>query len=445
MIHVLFSNLKNVPKHDKRCFVDVNKTGMWNESILKKCIDRAVSMNRTLFDLNAKILFILDSYLTHIKFVNEHKEQYEAKGVHFAIVPKNMTGLLQPLDVCVNRSMQQYFNDRNDSYQEESINQNTNHTAKGNVKMPSSELVTEWVAEWAAGLTDEHIKRAFDVTGLVPPEDFDVEKLYTPLREVFNHSISTTEWFAKYSSLVTNDLIDISGASLTFTYTAPTRANKKQPGDDGATHPFFKAIYASIDTSVDWKLWSSEFIAASLLFLKEEIPDIFTAEGKERITKGDMVTSCYLEGFAAAHLLQCPIYIIGFDKDDRVVDTSTFGLNFQGEVRGFYVRKTPFAVIFDPEFDPSSLPLQAANEVENSCDSDIGEEEDIDNEQMHDEFLDDSESDANNKREMLHDGDSEGEKMLRDEDFVLENYEHDNPAEGLRDEDEKKSQEIVVD
>ena len=69
MQHVLFSKLKNPPKlADKRCIVDSNVTGMWSEALIKKTIDLAIASKQTPFNRNLKLLFILDSYLTHVKF-----------------------------------------------------------------------------------------------------------------------------------------------------------------------------------------------------------------------------------------------------------------------------------------------------------------------------------------------------------------------------------------
>lgn len=166
--HVLFPKLKKVPAHDARCDADVNETGMWNYAHVRKYVDKLVASSRTIFERNAAVLIIMDSYTTHIKFVNENKDAYEADNVHFAIVPKCMTGLLQPLDVAINRSLQQFFNDRTTEYQEESLSQNKNQTKAGNIKIPSSTDITKWIADWADTVPPEQISKAFDLCGLVP-------------------------------------------------------------------------------------------------------------------------------------------------------------------------------------------------------------------------------------------------------------------------------------
>ena len=136
MKHALFSNLKLIPKHDERCKVDINKTGMWNNDCMQKRIDEVVKICRGLFSTRSDVLVVLDSYPGHVKFLKEKQEIFKAKHVHFAVIPACLTGLLQPLDVALNRSFQQYFNDRTDEYQAESLRTGLNKTPLGNVKMP---------------------------------------------------------------------------------------------------------------------------------------------------------------------------------------------------------------------------------------------------------------------------------------------------------------------
>lgn len=106
--HVLFSKLKNVPKHHASIRVDVNNTGMFSTEILKKTVDEAIQKVRGVLQMNEHILMILDSYGVHVKFEREQKAAYEAKKVHFVLVPPRLTGLNQPLDVVLNRSQKKW-------------------------------------------------------------------------------------------------------------------------------------------------------------------------------------------------------------------------------------------------------------------------------------------------------------------------------------------------
>lgn len=118
--HALFSNLKKIPKHHAQSSVSVNKTGMFNAEILKSTIDDTLKQIRGLFS-NKSVLMIIDSYGVHLKFIREHGAAYNDDNVYFAVVPPRLTGLLQPLDVALNRSFQQFFNNKSIEYQEESI------------------------------------------------------------------------------------------------------------------------------------------------------------------------------------------------------------------------------------------------------------------------------------------------------------------------------------
>lgn len=117
MKHCLFSKLKKVPKVDPRTKADVNMTAMWSMEIIDKRVEEAIKTCRGLFSTRSSVLVLLDSYPAHVKFVNENAGAFTARNIHFAVIPPNLTGILQPLDVALNRSFQQYFNDRTDEYQ----------------------------------------------------------------------------------------------------------------------------------------------------------------------------------------------------------------------------------------------------------------------------------------------------------------------------------------
>ena len=102
-LHLLFSGLKNVPRVDERTVADVNHSGMWNCDILDRLIKK-VLLKKVQTVFKEPVLILLDSYGTHVKYVNDFSAEYEKQNVFFKLVPKNMTGLLQPLDVAVNSS-----------------------------------------------------------------------------------------------------------------------------------------------------------------------------------------------------------------------------------------------------------------------------------------------------------------------------------------------------
>lgn len=127
-------------------------------TVLRDTLDKAIVKKRGLFAPNSPLVFIMDSYGVHLKFLSESREEYARKKVFFVVIPKRLTGLLQPLDVAVNRSMQQFYSDKFTEYTTKSIDENSNKTPHGNIKMPSALHVTSWVCDWAAEFGKPNVK-----------------------------------------------------------------------------------------------------------------------------------------------------------------------------------------------------------------------------------------------------------------------------------------------
>lgn len=183
-LHVLFSNLKNKPAVDERCLVDVNKTGMWNSAVIKRIVDDVI-IKKCQSVFMEPTLILLDSYGTHLKFVDENQDRYERRNVFFSVIPPRLTGLLQPLDVAVNRSFQQYYVDQYNEHINQSISDVSKQTKAGNISMPKYSEVSKWVADWSEIFPKESVVKAFTLCGLVSSQDFGVEKLHKPLAECF--------------------------------------------------------------------------------------------------------------------------------------------------------------------------------------------------------------------------------------------------------------------
>lgn len=146
-LHLLFSHLKNVPKIEEGCIADVNLTGMWNDTILTKMIDFIVKKCQSPF--RESTLILLDSNGTHINFVERKAESFARKNIFFLIIPPKMTGMLQPLDVAVNRGFQQSYNDNYNKHMTIAINSGdpAKRTKSGNIRMPSYFEISEWVIQ----------------------------------------------------------------------------------------------------------------------------------------------------------------------------------------------------------------------------------------------------------------------------------------------------------
>jgi len=205
--HLLFSGLVNKPNVDKQCLVDVNRTGMWNETILINFIADAIMTRRQSAFGREPVLVLCDSYGTHVKFVELEKEKkkYAKHNIHFMLIPPNMTGLLQPEDVSLNRSFQQHYSTNYDKYLADALeDDNPNlRTKAGNIKSPNYSLVSKWILEWIDSLSHETVQKAFKVCGLVAKDEFEIQKLHEPLRKFFEDSeFNLEQWEISYGKLL---------------------------------------------------------------------------------------------------------------------------------------------------------------------------------------------------------------------------------------------------
>ncbi|GBG77382.1 hypothetical protein CBR_g23713 [Chara braunii] len=186
--HLLFAKLENKPGVEGSVAVDVNMTGMWStDTIISFINDTIASRKETAFG-RQPVLLIIDSYGPHVKAVES--ERLKKMNIHVCIVPPNLTGIFQPLDVAVNRSFQQSYGCQYDAYISKALEDPSLQTKMGNPKSPTYQMVANWVCLWAKTKTKEDIAQAFAMCGLVCKEDFDVEKLHPPLRAVYNDVVN---------------------------------------------------------------------------------------------------------------------------------------------------------------------------------------------------------------------------------------------------------------
>ncbi|KAG0441987.1 hypothetical protein DMUE_0640 [Dictyocoela muelleri] len=106
---VFFFNLKKVPKDTNNNFyVDVNKTGMWSEEITSAFFEKYILSRLETRISREPIMVIIDSFSAHLKL----NGRYNDLNVFVIFIPRGMTPLLQMQDFSINRSFQQYYDDR---------------------------------------------------------------------------------------------------------------------------------------------------------------------------------------------------------------------------------------------------------------------------------------------------------------------------------------------
>lgn len=286
-LHVLFANLKNKPTVHADVIVDVNRTGMWSMEILNTFLTAVLNRIQTCF--HEPSLIILDSYGSHLKFLNEETQQkFQRRNVYFKFVPPSLTGMLQPLDVCLNRSFQKSFDDKYTEHLERALKETTNRTSKGNIRTPSYMDLSTWCFNWAEGLQDEMIQKAFISCGLVEPSLFKINDLHTPLRDCFT-DVSQDEWMETHGSVLKEDALD----------------EFVEVGQD-----FYKAIYNAIDGEdvSNFESWKTLMIEEVINFVSghHEICSVFGNDEVKSIREG-ILTGTNIEWFAISKLLKMDI------------------------------------------------------------------------------------------------------------------------------------------
>ena len=116
-----------------------------------------------------------------------------------------MTGLLQPLDVCVNRSFQAHYEQQYVNYlqqfftNESDSSKSTTATKLGQIRVPDYAKVAEWVTSWKDSFHVQDDKNPFNVCELVHANDYTASDLHRPLRELVEKNCSVLEWESAFT------------------------------------------------------------------------------------------------------------------------------------------------------------------------------------------------------------------------------------------------------
>lgn len=118
------------------------------------------------------------------------------------IIPPNLTSLLQPLDVAINRSYQAYYRTKFDTYISQALADPLLQTPAGNPKVPRYFSVAQWILDWMASKTAADTQKAFRLCGLVAKESFAPDELHPPLKALLEPDLDVTSWLAAYRHLL---------------------------------------------------------------------------------------------------------------------------------------------------------------------------------------------------------------------------------------------------
>ncbi|KAE9347088.1 hypothetical protein PR003_g7099 [Phytophthora rubi] len=155
--HLLFSKLKNKPKCPPGVLVDVNHTGMWNDGLL----------------------------LAHAETVlcaRKETQLYREPVLY-----------------------QEYYRSKYDEYISKALREPLLQTKAGNPKVPRYDAVAHWTLDWIASKTEDDVKKAFRLCGLVAKEDFDMDRLHAPLKALLSADFNEQAWHAAYKHLMSED------------------------------------------------------------------------------------------------------------------------------------------------------------------------------------------------------------------------------------------------
>lgn len=314
---MVFAKLKKNPLNiDASCMVDVNETGMWNDAILTRVIKEILKKVQSLL-FRQPVLILLDSYGTHKKHVEEKAAYYERMNVFFRIIPPNMTGLLQPLDVSVNCSFQQAYGDKYNEYMSKIVEKNDPKllTKAGNIKMPNYQDISIWIGDWMKEQTKESIAKAFKLCGLVASEDFKVEDLHKPLRDCFTDDFSAAQWESEHGAAFNNDSDNIEETFADWIlFNLP--------------FSFFKALYEFINDpeEEDFEFWLDSFKKKVIDYIGSDplLKSLFNEEEQNLLAEGKS-TGTLVEMFAAARVLKVQLKVTEVDKECNKIKMYEWG------------------------------------------------------------------------------------------------------------------------
>lgn len=259
-----------------------------------------------------------------------------------------------------------------DDYQNDSLCNDNNKTRKGNIKMPGTDLLTKWTHEWCEGVSADSVKKSFDLCGLVPKAEFDINNLHTPLKEIFSLQYNVDVWLKTHAEIVSDPHLVLDDTWHIV---------------DGP-HSFLCAIQFIIgDTSETEKF----IIELADTLVKEIASDDLTAmlfcdEEKATLRAGLQLTSGYFEVFKVAQIFQKRIHLIITSSSYLPLDRFIFG-DEGNDVVALYHQSGSNTFLIPPTYEEGDIQF-IENDNQVVCGG--SDEESLGGSEIVEEYLDDS-------------------------------------------------------
>jgi hypothetical protein len=311
--HVLLSKLQKVPadiKMRSTLRVQVNSTGMWSCAILDDYMMNVILKRPESSLLKQPVLLIIDSFSPHVLVANSKK--FEKYNVFIIIVPPNLTNLLQPLDVVVNKSFQSNYNEQYDRYIRDASATQENRTKAGNIKIPTHKMTIDWIQNWATSVNCEMVKKAFIVCGIVRAEHYKVENLHAPLQELVSDEFDEFMWNHNHSSLICAD--------ENFEFNEDNYFNPNH-----AATSFLEGIHMLKERHLEEKSDFYDWLPQYILDIKRLIAakwNIVLDEADDTLLKAGNLLGTNLDIHAVAIMEDIEIKIVEIDSECKLIGTT---------------------------------------------------------------------------------------------------------------------------
>lgn len=114
-------------------------------------------------------LLILDGHRSHVTM--DFIDYCDQNKILLAVFPPHSTHTLQPLDVCVFKSLSAAYSDELTAYL---------HRSQGLSTVAKRDFFTLFWKAWTTSATPQLITKAFECTGISPPDPTPILKRFNP-------------------------------------------------------------------------------------------------------------------------------------------------------------------------------------------------------------------------------------------------------------------------